>query len=579
MSQLNITEKINREIDTNLNVSILFFAVNSSYSHTMLSYGYIRSAVEKKNKNYKWAFKEYTLKDDIDSVCADIIKYKPDIVLSTLYLFNREFVTEVLGTVSIILPEIAVFLGGPEFLGDNWSFLREYKFVDAVIRGDESSLYRLLESYKKPMLWQEIPGVCVISDGVYLDNGTACFKDEDIGSLISPYYDELLITKKPFMQLETTRGCRGKCSFCTSAVSKYREIMTLSDVRQALTILRKACQKEIRVVDRTFNDNGQRAVDMLSLFVNEFSDMHFHLEINPAILSDNLVEVIKNFPVGMLHIEVGIQTLDKNVSSEVRRYGVVERTLNGLKILCSLTNIEIHADLIAGLPDQTIESVFQDTRIIIEIMPSELQLEILKILNGTPISEQVDKAGFFFLNHPPYGVIKTPSMSYFDILTIKRLSKIIDGYYNVSVLKSLFRFLCLKYSLFLEDFTKFYSERNKINAKLHLSARFKFLKEFIAEYNDKKVEDLLQFSWLAAGMQISEYGIKSISGHPSDGLEVIWQKEEPVFSKRYFEVSFAWNVGDIWLNSNSKIVNERTTYIFKLAYGNHPASISKVPAT
>jgi len=576
MNELKAEFTGNESVSIAICGKLLFLAVNSSYSHTMLSYGYIRSAVERKQDCYDWVYNEYTLKDDKDKICRDILKACPDIILSTVYLFNREFLLEIFYTVKKVSPGIRIFLGGPEFLGHNGQFLRENYFIDAVIRGDESSLHKLLDVYKEPSFWHKIPGLCVILGKDYHDYGTAAYRAEENSLISSPYYEELFNIRKPFMQLETTRGCRGKCSFCTSAVTKYREVMTLEEVGVQLKILRCAGYKEIRVVDRTFNDNDQRAVSMLTLFLNEFTDMRFHLEINPAFLSAALVEVIGKFPYGMLHIEVGIQTLDREVSVSVNRFGCVESSLLGLKVLCGLSNIDIHTDLIAGLPGQTLESIYNDIHIIIEIMPMELQLELLKVLNGTPILEELESEVFSYLDRAPYTVIRTHSMSYFELLKVKRLSKIIDGYYNIRVLKSIFRYLCMNYNLFLNDFTEFYSERNENNAKLHLSERFKLLKEFIGRYNDSKADDLLKFSWLAAGMQVKEYGIKSISGSSRAETRIIWEKAVISGSKRYYRVLFDWNVGDIWLNSNFNELCGKREYIFRLAYGNHPASIGEI---
>jgi hypothetical protein len=278
----------------------------------------------------------------------------------------------------------------------------------------------------------------------------------------------------------------------------------------------------------------------------------------------------------MLHIEVGIQTLDKNVSRRVSRFGNVEKSLQGLKILCELSNIEVHADLIAGLPEQTVESIFSDIYRIVKLMPAELQLELLKILNGTPITGQLTAPEYSYLPKPPYTVIRTPSMTFKELLTVKRISKIIDGYYNTDCLKSIFRYLTLKYKSFLNDFTRFYSERNRANKKMQLSERFKILKEFIAGYNDYKACDLLKFSWLAAGLQISSYNIKSISGIPEYDSELIWEREKNNTSKRYYTVSFNWNAGEVWADSNSEIRKGKNLYLFRLAYGNLPASISKI---
>ena len=102
-------------------------------------------------------------------------------------------------------------------------------------------------------------------------------------------------------------------------------------------------------LDRTFNYNTHRAKELLQLFL-EYPDIHFHLEIHPALLSEELKEELKQLPQGLLHLEAGIQSLREPVLEQSHRMGKLSDALKGLKFLCSLPNMETHADLIAGLP-------------------------------------------------------------------------------------------------------------------------------------------------------------------------------------------------------------------------------------
>ena len=43
------------------------------------------------------------------------------------------------------------------------------------------------------------------------------------------------------------------------------------------------------------------------LFLEYHPDIRFHLEIHPALLSEELKEELKHLPEGLLHLEAGIQ--------------------------------------------------------------------------------------------------------------------------------------------------------------------------------------------------------------------------------------------------------------------------------
>ena len=157
-------------------------------------------------------------------------------------------------------------------------FLTEYLLqnpeIDAVIRGDESSFHQLLNNIDDD--WNNIQGICYLdaSDN-YHDFGAAQYTGE-LDELPSLYEKGYFKADKPFYQLETSRGCNGSCSFCTSAISQSVRYFSLERIESDLTVLKNAGVKEIRIVDRTFNADKKRAVAMLEMFRDTFTEMCFH---------------------------------------------------------------------------------------------------------------------------------------------------------------------------------------------------------------------------------------------------------------------------------------------------------------
>ena len=49
--------------------------------------------------------------------------------------------------------------------------------------------------------------------------------------------------------------------------------------------------------------------------------MRFHLEIHPALLSEELKKELASMPKGLLHLEAGIQSLHEEVLTVSRRAG------------------------------------------------------------------------------------------------------------------------------------------------------------------------------------------------------------------------------------------------------------------
>ncbi len=551
---------------------VLYLGLNSSFSHSSLAYGYLRTFAEWKlgNCDWEWKLVEASIKDDEDKILQQLLFEKPDIITSTAYLFNFNVLLSVLKKYYQFYPKTKIVLGGPQFLGDNEKFLHSSQEIYAVIRGDESSFYKLLKNSNL----SEVEGLCYI-DTKYRSNETAHFA-ESLDNIPSLYEKGYFATDKPFCQLETSRGCLGKCSFCTSALTVV-DSLSLGRVETDLQCIQKAGINEIRLIDRTFNEDSKRAIELLNLFINKFPDMKFHLEINPGKVNDKIMKIIKAAPKGKFHIEIGVQTFDDIVLKSVNRYALSKKVIPVLTELCTLRNIEVHTDLIAGLPEQTYDTVLQDIKLSIEITPEELQLENLKVLPGTPLANNA--SDIMFNKYPPYEILQTSSFTHQELFDMRILSKIIDGFYNIKELKQVFAFLVSKCDL-LEEFLVFYKKNNSNYLdKPSLKNRFKILLKF-SECNDN-LYNLVKFAWCAAGLSAEHFGYKTQKVKEKFEADIIWENSKKLPAKRYFIALFPFNVGKIWNNHKAQIDNTEQEYIFYMALGNTLShiAIKKLVAT
>ncbi len=87
--------------------------------------------------------------------------------------------------------------------------------------------------------------------------------------------------------------------------------------------------------------------------------------------------------------------------------GKLKDALSGLRFLCSLPNMETHADLIAGLPFYRLEEIFEDVRTLAGYPAGEIQLESLKLLPGTEMRRRAEELGIRYSPMPPYEVLET----------------------------------------------------------------------------------------------------------------------------------------------------------------------------
>ncbi len=521
-------------------MKILWLDINSSYSHSSVALPAIHAQVSGRT-DWEWSVVRGTINDSPGALAAAVAQEQPDVIAATFWLFTHQMQVEVLSRTVQLLNDVKVVCGGPEFLGDNEEFLRRHSFVTAIIKGEgEEALPQFLEAIDNAELWDGIKGLCWISqsDGSYHDNGIA--RVADFAALKYPEESSFFKWDKPFVQLETTRGCFNTCAFCVSGGEKPVRYQSIEQVKARLENIYAHGIKDIRVLDRTFNYDTSRACRMLDLFTQYDGRMRFHLEIHPSLLSETLKAKIAELPKGLLHLEAGIQSLDSTVLEESGRKGSLKSSLEGLEYLCSLENVETHADLIAGLPAYSLEMLCHDVVKLIEIGVDELQVESLKVLPGTQMRVMANEKGIRFSPLPPYEVLKTRSMTPSDLKIAMQVSRMIDFYYNATSWQKVIRELIESDEGFIMNFTRHLRDIMVLDSPLSQERRGIILYEYCRQYYPKKVTDV-SIAWIEAGHSLKKepagdvIKIKNLEGYLADHqAKMTVSYGQAVPSYRYF---------------------------------------------
>jgi radical SAM superfamily enzyme YgiQ (UPF0313 family) len=473
---------------------IVFLAVNASYSHSSLAAWTLRSMID--GASWDWRTVEATPHDDPIQVLARVLQHRPCVLAATLYLFNRRYAVPLLKQFRQLAPDCHVVVGGPECLGDNRPLILGERAADAAIRGEgERSLADWLDAIDTPSRWAGIPGFCGRIAGEYHDGGTA-LPVENLDDIPSFYATELQGFSKPFVQLETSRGCSNGCRFCTSHDSAVR-YRSPDRVRADLNAIRAAGIRQVRVVDRTFNARGDRTIRLLRMFRDEFPELGFHLEIDPALVSEAMSAELAQAGRGRFHVEAGIQSLTPEVYRRIGRRGTVDQALAGLRRLCAIPSLAVHADLIAGLPGGTLAGIREAVASLMQMGLDEIQLERLKLLPGTPLAK--DRVpGMVASEEAPYEVLRTPDMSFEDLCETDRLSRFLDWFYNVDVLRGTVKQAVETLDGFLDAFQAFLCERHEPSICPGLDKRFRLLDEFLGQRRSELVHGL-RYQWFRMG--------------------------------------------------------------------------------
>ena len=529
-------------------MNILWLDLNSSYAHSSLALPALHSQVT--DKGISWTKVSATINENPGMIAGKIYAYNPDIIAATCWLFNHEELMHILSRVKALLPESTIILGGPEFLGDNKKFLLKNDFVECVFRGEgEENFKKWIDIWRNKKEWANIEGLCYYdNNGEYHDNGIA--KVKEFESLISPEESSFFNWEKPFVQLETTRGCFNTCAFCVSGGEKPVRNLSIEKIKERVKVIHHHGIRNIRVLDRTFNYNTKHAIALLNLF-KKYPDTNFHLEIHPALLNDTLKKELATMPKGLLHLEAGIQSLREIVLTTSKRAGKLEDALEGLKYLCSLDNMETHADLIAGLPYYHLEEIFEDIRTLAKLKAGEIQLESLKLLPGTEMRRRADELGIKYSPLPPYEVLETNEITSEELQTARLLSRLLDGFYNAKAWQNVTRELIIKDERFLHNFLKYLTDIGVIDQPLGLERRGIILYDFCNYFYPDNLINITQ-AWIEAGMSLKKKPAENIrTKHvsPPDTWNIVFGEYKDEF--RLCKVPTGKENGFIWYAFNT----------------------------
>mgnify|MGYP002225811045 CR=1 FL=1 len=445
---------------------ILWIDLNSSYAHSSLALPALHAQIAN-DPSIEWAIVSATINENVGTVVDEAYRHKPDIIAATTWLFNHEQLLHITSRLKVLLPKACLILGGPEFLGNNELFLRKYPFVDCVFRGEGEEVFpQWLTCWNQPELWNDIAGLCYLdTDKQYRDNGTA--RVLNFSRLIPPEKSCFFNWDKPFVQLETTRGCFNTCAFCVSGGEKPIRTLSIENIRQRLQTIHEHGIKNIRVLDRTFNYNTHRAKDCFSCF--RISRYTFSFRDTSSSSFRRTERRIETIATRSASPRSGNSKFARNlVLEQSHRMGKLSDALKGLKFLCSLPNMETHADLIAGLPLYHLYEIFEDVYTLAGYNAGEIQLESLKLLPGTEMRRRAEELGIRYSPFPPYEVLETNEISVGELQTARRLSRLLDAFYNTPAWHTLTRELILNDKDFLHNFLKYLIQVNLIDQPMSL---------------------------------------------------------------------------------------------------------------
>lgn len=346
-------------------------------------------------------------------IAERLVQEKPRIIGLGVYIWNTHQSLQLARLLKRLLPETVLVLGGPE-VSFEYADQEIVEVADYTITGEAD---RTFPELCAAIVHGAAPSTKVIQSPI-----------PDLATIALPYHlytDEDL--QRRILYVEASRGCPFTCEFCLSSLEVPVRTFDTKRFLAELDLLFQRGARQFKFVDRTFNLNVRTALTILDFFWERYQPGLFvHFEMVPDRLPTALRDGIRRFPKGALQFEVGIQTFTPDVAARISRKQNYDALAENLRFLREETGVHVHADLIAGLPGETLESFAQGFNRLLQLRPQEIQVGILKRLRGTPIIRHDAEWEMVYSADAPYEILSTKSMRFDELQAMRRFAKYWD---------------------------------------------------------------------------------------------------------------------------------------------------------
>lgn len=477
-------------------MKVLLVAVNAKYIHTCPAVYSLKACADRRGiPGLSVEIAEYTINDRYQDVLAGILSYQADVVAFSTYIWNVDRIRRLIRDVRLVWgPEGVdmddpfsagsrrIWLGGPEATWYPAPFLKE-DGADLCMLGEGEEIFPWLcetcmsacgskscdskpadpdpDGYPKSFcpesfcpeisLRENLPaGLAFLRDGELVSTGPAAPVDMN---QIPFLYDDLSLFSNRILYYEASRGCPFSCAYCLSGRERGIRYRDPDIVEKELQYFLDQQVTQVKFVDRTFNADPVFAMRVWQYLQDHDNGVtNFHFEIEADRITDEELELLGSLRPGLIQMEIGVQSANPVTLRAVHRRPDLTRIAAVMSALTGRQNINLHLDLIAGLPFEDLDSFRHSFNTVYVMRPHQFQVGFLKLLKGTELYDRREEYGLVCSEDSPYEVLRTKWISYEELEILHRVSDRVEEYVNTQGFR---RSLPLAERLFPDAFSLF----------------------------------------------------------------------------------------------------------------------------
>ena len=470
-------------------MKILLAAVNAKFIHTCPAIYSLKAYADSCGKPVpEIQTAEYTINDRYQDVLAGILEEQADVIAFSTYIWNIEYICRLIRDIRRVRNRsVQIWAGGPEASYAAETFLHRTG-ADLVMVGEGEKSFSLLAALTLTPSYRTAFPECLAGIGglAYLDGErlvhTGMAEPADL-SAVPFMYGDLSAFSNRILYYESSRGCPFGCAYCLSGKERGVRYRPLKTVLEELHFFLDRKVKQVKFVDRTFNASPERTM-AIWLYIRDHDNgiTNFHFEIEADVMTEEELKLLSGLRPGLVQLEIGVQSANPQTLKSVHRNTDLASVRRLMEWLTPAQNINLHLDLIAGLPWEGLESFRTSFNTVYAMRPHQLQLGFLKLLPGTELHERQGEYGLICSETAPYEVLQTKWLSFEELALLHRISDRVEEFVNSQGFR---RSLPLAEKLFPDAFSMFlelaawYRENGYEGSRPSVRQRYAVFNDFV----------------------------------------------------------------------------------------------------
>ena len=455
--------------------------LNAKYIHTSLALRLLYTANKEK---HDISYREYTIKENIGTIAEDILYAGCRIVGLSIYIWNVNQSEKLIAELRKRDPQLTIILGGPEVMYEPEYFLNNWQ-IDYIICGEgEFVLGELLEGIEER---KEINLPNIFSKK-HPNKAIAKVDIEKLAEYPSPYMleEDKETMKNRLVYFESSRGCPYQCQYCLSSLEKGVRYFSEEYIKENLKNLIDNGVRQSKFLDRTFNLNKKHTRMIFDFLIENYrTGLVCQFEIYADLLDDEIIDYLNaKLPSGFFRFEIGIQSTYEPTNEAVKRKQDFMLLASNIKKLMDGGKVDLHLDLIAGLPYETFERFVKSFNDVFALGAKEVQLGFLKMLRGTNLRKMADHYGYNYDSNAPYEIKCNSDISNEELHRIHEAEHALEKYWNSGrfplTMKTIFNeYYKEQYFEFFDELGQFYKKNSYPQHGYQLESLFQYLHNFL----------------------------------------------------------------------------------------------------